>query len=500
MSTNGDFAIIKTIKESNNNLNTISNDIITLNNIVSKESKQDIGNNNLNTINTSITTTNSKLDTLNSKDFSTSALQTTINNSITSTNSKIDILNGKDFSTSAKQDIGNTYLQSLNTNINNSYSALGKINVSNSYEVLASYFDTNFLDFQDYSYTSTGVSINTNTSTLVLASSANTKQFQTKLRMYYEPSKTQTIYFTTRLYDTVNINSNTRIGFYDNDNGIYIGYNGVTNDIQLVRRTKTSGVVVDNIIPRTSFNINTLSGYNFQNFQLFKLEALWFGYAFFKLSIIDNGQIIPVHQEFFTNNSTVPYTQSISLPFFAECISTAGTQNLYITCFSGSIQDGYDKISRTININNGVALRSITTAEVPIIAIRINSSFSKARIKIKGIELYNTNTPANSTTQWLGRMLYADGGLSITGGTFVSQTNSVTEYNLGVTAFTATVQRQIFNNYSVSSLRDSSDIVPFDNEIGFCLIANASDVFLLSAITSNGTVTVGYNIVVQELY
>lgn len=477
---NGNFAIIKNLTDINDTINTgnvdlmsINNNLITLNNNVSTSALQTTGNNSLTTINASIASTNTKLDTLNSKDFSTSALQIAGNNTLTN----------------------------LNTILNNTYSNLGKLNISKSFEILASYFDTNFLDFQDYSYTSTGVSINVNTSTLILASSANTKQFQTKVRMYYEPSKIQTIYFTTRLYDTVNINSNTRCGFYDPNNGLFVGYNGATNDIQFVRRTNTSGIVVDNIIPRTSFNINTLNGYDFTKFNLFKIEALWFGYAFIRLSIVDNGQLIPVHQEFFTNSQTAPYTKSISLPFMAECISSSGTQNLYITCFSGSIQDGYDKISRTININNGVVLRTITTTNTPIIAIRVNSAFSKARIKIKGIELYNTNTSANQTTQWLGSMLYADGGgLTITGGTFINQNNSVTQYNLGVTAFTATVQRQIFNNYSVSSVRDSSDIVPFDNEISFCLIANASDVFLLSAITSNGTVTVGYNITVQELY
>lgn len=460
------------------------------------------GNASLSSIDTKMTTNNNLLTAIDSKDFATSTNQTTSNNLLTS-------INAKDFATAANQTTSNNTLNTISTTLNNvnyvvsnSFSTLGRLYVQNPYEIFASKFDTNTnLDFYDYSYTSTGVSVNANTSTLILASSANLKQFMSKVRMYYEAGKSTELYFTARLYDTVNPNSSTGFGLFDANDGIFIGYNGAINDIQITRRTSTSGSVINNTIPRTSFNLNTLNGFDFTKFQLFHLHILWFGYAYFHFSLVNNGQLIKFHEDYFTNNSTVPYIKSPSLPFMIECNSTAGTQNAYMTCAACNIESGYDLIQKSFNINNGQILRTVTTAETPLLLIRVNATNPKATIRIKAIETLNVATTNNQSLQIQGYILSPDSGtITPTGGTFVSLPNSIAQYNIGVTALTYTgVRKQIYNNYMITSARSNDTIEPLDNEISFTL-ANGSDYFYLSATVSAGSTTILTNVAIQEIY
>lgn len=449
-------------------------------NQISTNNKLDTANNNLTTINTSIGTSNTQLTTLNSN-VSTAANQLLTNN---------------------KLDTANNSLTSMNYVLSNSFSSLGRLYVQNPYEVIQMKFDTNNqLDFYDYSYTNAGVSVNNNTSTLELVSTgAQTRQFQTKNKAYYEAGKSTEIYFTARLFDATNANSETRIGLFDNNDGLFIGYNGATNDIQIVRRTSTSGSVVNNVIPRTSFNLNTLNGFDFSKFQVFHIHFLYLGYAYFHFALIHNGQIIKFHEEFFTNNSTVPYLKSPSLPFRAECITTVGTQTLRSTCASVNIESGYDLVQKSFNINNGLVLKTVTNAETVLLLIRINPTFNKASIRIKKVEIANTTTTANQTVRIAGYILFADSAtITPVGGTFVSLNSSVAEYNITATGLTyAGIRKQIYSTYQITSARDENVINPLDNEINFGL--TSSDYFYLTAQTSAGTCTINFNVNIEESY
>lgn len=393
------------------------------------------------------------------------------------------------------------------TNVS-SFSPLGKMNVQKQHNVMSIRFDTNtILSYDDYSYTNTGISVDPNSACLALTSNSDTIQFQSKKRAYYESGRNVEIVFNAKLYDSQNINSVTKVGLYDNNNGIFIGYDGSINDVYIGIRSNTSGSPIDTIVPRTSFNRNTLIGYNFANIQQFKIDVLW--NMLFRFSVISNGKIIIVHEQFFTNTSILPFVQSFCLPFRCECITTAGIQNLFLLNASVDIDGGYNLVKRSFNLNNpDFKNRTINSDGVPIIAIRINPTYNNSTIRIKSIEMTSYNTGgAQNVVCWFYGMIYyydADNGLTINGGSTHTIQDSISEFVVEPDSVSyGPVPKQLVNKFMASgpntNFSDTVEITVKDNEISSTLSGN-SDYFVLFGKTNTDKTEVYYNVVVEEIY
>lgn len=410
-------------------------------------------------------------------------------------------------------DGSNNNLNTINTTINDidyiqnsTFSLLGQVNEQQQYNIMSMKFDTNtILSYNNYSYTNTGVSVDVNSSSLFLSSNANTIQFQSKKRVYYESGKNTSIIFNAKLYEIINANSMTRFGLYDNNNGIYIGYNGI--DIYVAIRSNTTGTPNDTIIPRISFNKNILSGFDFTKLQQFKIDVMW--NTFFRLSVLNNGKLLIAHEQYFNNISTVPFLQSYSLPFRTECLSTIGTQNLYLLNMNVYIDGGNSQVKRTFNLNNpDFKNRTINTDGVPIIAIRINPIYNNSTIRIKSIEMSNFNTGGvNNQVCWFyGMILYydADNGLAINGGTTHMLQDSIAEYIVEPDSISYVgTPKQLLNKFMASGPNTNfAEIVKnnfIDNEISTTLSGN-SDYFVLFGKTNTDKTEVYYNVVIEEIY
>ena len=141
---------------------------------------------------------------------------------------------------------------------------------------------------------STGTLTNNTTGGYIVLSIGTTTDsssiFQSKRYLSYQPSKSQAFYGTGILYGPV-INTYKRIGIFDQNNGLF--FEQSENSLYVVRRTSTSGTVVDNKIAQSSWNIDKLdgtgiSGYTFNSSttQLFFIDFEYLGVGRIRWGII----------------------------------------------------------------------------------------------------------------------------------------------------------------------------------------------------------------------
>ena len=215
--------------------------------------------------------------------------------------------------------------------------AFGRIRVSEPFNV----FDIQFTyDLQPLFFKES----NTNGDTTHVANSAaarlstggtpsgNKAIFQTKEYFRYQPGKSQSVVWTCILgAKTTDVRK--RIGLFDADNGFFFEQDG--SNLKIVRRTKTSGAVVDNSVNQSSWNLDVLDGTGSSGITLdetkdniYVVDFQWLGAGRIRYGFDFGGQITYVHEIKFANTEAVPYSVTGNLPFRAVIENTdvaAGT-------------------------------------------------------------------------------------------------------------------------------------------------------------------------------
>ncbi len=196
--------------------------------------------------------------------------------------------------------------------------------------------------------------------------------------------------------------------------GIFVPRSGCA--MAIVRRTSTSGSVVDNSVAQSSWNIDKFDGtgpsgitLDFTKTQILAIQAQWLGVGRVIIGFDVNGVLYPAHQFLNSNVLDVPYTQTFNLPvrFEARC---SGTTNMsragYFDAYNGSFLQGTSATAGgTINfvcasvqseggeemrgfplcISNGTTAISVTTRR-SVLSIRpkatYNSRTNRAHIEL----------------------------------------------------------------------------------------------------------------------
>lgn len=144
-----------------------------------------------------------------------------------------------------------------------------------------------------------------------------------------------------------------RIGLYDTNNGVYIGYENTTFGI-VVRQGGVDGTQT----AKTSFNIDTLVGAAGSKFtragtpeaidlaklNVFRIRFGWLGAAPIKFEVLSpDGEWVLFHVIRQPNNATTPHIYSTDLPITCDLAKTAGAGNLRLNtaCWGAGVT--YDK-------------------------------------------------------------------------------------------------------------------------------------------------------------
>ena len=152
---------------------------------------------------------------------------------------------------------------------------------------------------------------------------------QTFEHFVYTPSKPIKFEFAC-LFPTEDADLRTRVGAFTTENGFFLEKEGTT--LNVVRRTKTSGSVVDNEVAQASWNVDTLDGtgpsgktLDLTKIQMIFIEYLWYGAGTARLGFSIDGESIIAHEFYTANNTAAPSSTTGNLPIRYEIENTAVT-------------------------------------------------------------------------------------------------------------------------------------------------------------------------------
>ena len=216
--------------------------------------------------------------------------------------------------------------------------------------------------------------------------------FQSRNYFRYFPGRSQMIAMTFTMGAAV-ANVRRRVGYFDDNDGVFLEQNGVT-DVALVQRTSTSGAPSDAVrILQDNWNLDTLKGtgpsgltLDLSKAQILFIDAQWLGVGRVRVGFDLNGQIIYVHEFLNANSVTVPYTKTFNLPLRYQMTNTAASAGatFLAICQNVSSEGGtYDDLGIPVAIA-GTANINIT-ARRAVLTVRPKLTFNGIVNRIRNI-------------------------------------------------------------------------------------------------------------------
>lgn len=341
--------------------------------------------------------------------------------------------------------------------------AFGRLRVSNPLTL----FDTQNMysdQGQFFTYTSgTGaLTYNANSTTFSMAVTGTGSVIRETARTFiYQPGKSLFILNTFCMAAKVS-GLTQRVGYFNTNNGIFFEVNGST--VNMVIRSYSSGVVVEDRVAQADWNGDTLLGTggasNLSNIelntevdQIFWTDVEWLGVGSVRVGFVINGQYIVCHTFNHANivGNTTTYMGTAILPCRYEITSTGPTATLRQICSTVISEGGYSPSGLAQGIGHTLATPVRLPNDqsfIPLISIRLKSTNPDAVV-------VPTNFTIVPKDQAVVKYNVYRRGVT-TGGSWVSAgSNSSVEYNLAPTALSSgTISETGFlvsNNQSINA-------------------------------------------------
>lgn len=349
--------------------------------------------------------------------------------------------------------------------------AFGRLRVSTPYTL----YDTQarYYDHEQFSSDIEGtanVVYNGNSSTFELnvGSTLNDSVLRETVRVFpYQPGKSLLV-LNTFCMNTPKAGLRQRVGYFGADNGIFFEANGTT--LNMVIRSSSSGVLVEDRIPQSSWNGDRLNGLGGANnpsgitlnpalVQILWNDIEWLGVGSVRIGFIIDGVYITCHTFHHANtpstltaNNTTTYMGTASLPIRYEITNTGGTGSpsmMRQVCSSVISEGGYqlsgNPRAAAHVLGSPVTLLN-TGAFKPVMSIRLKSTMLDAIVVPVN---YSIVPVAQSMFQY---RIYKYAITS--GGTWVdSAVDSAVQYNLSPTTL---VSGDIAEQSFINSTNQSS--------------------------------------------
>ncbi len=360
-----------------------------------------------------------------------------------------------------------SHIQNVNTKQQDSrdLDAFGRTRVSQPFNTFDMQFTYDLQDlFFEESNTGSGDTTHIANSSAARLSTGGTTNgdgtiFQTQQYFRYQPGKSNFVVWTCILGSKVS-NVRKRIGLFDADNGFFFEQDG--SNLKIIRRTKTSGSVVDNAVNQSSWNLDVLDGSGSSGVTLdeskdniYVIDFQWLGAGRIRYGFDFGGQITYCHEIKFANTETVPFSATGNLPFRAEIFNTAtaaGTTTYDFTCMSVASEGGFNPLGIRHSINTGSTAETLTTIE-PVLSIRpkttFNSITNRGQVLPLEVNVLSTAEPI------LVEIYYKP---SLTGASFASaDADSIVEFDVAATALSG---GHIVLSFHVAAASQGSKLLP----------------------------------------
>lgn len=216
----------------------------------------------------------------------------------------------------------------------------------------------------------------------------------------YQAGKSQLIFITGVIGAAV-ANTVTEVGVFDAANGLFIRQ-ASDGTISAVRRTSTSGSVVDNVIPQSTWNLDKLDGtgasgitLDVTDTQILVIDAQFLAMGRVRFGFDIGGGIVYCHESLHANVLQVPYMQTLTLPVQMLMTSTGGSKNTTrFKCSSVSSEGGFaDDMGYSFATPEGT-VTAASGARTHILSLRprttFNSITNRSRIRPTSVEIFVT--------------------------------------------------------------------------------------------------------------
>lgn len=373
--------------------------------------------------------------------------------------------------------------------------AFGRLRVSNPFTL----FDSQNRYQKDNQFaesTATGgtvtYTLNESTVNLNVTTSSGSETVRQSYRvMPYQPGKGLLVLATFVMNDGLD-GLRQRVGYFNDDNGVFFQKDGTTNSFVL--RTNTSGTPSDaRTVNQADWNGDKLDGtgdsgitLDTSKAQILWMDFEWLGVGSIRCGFIIDGQYIVCHTFNNANSLNKVYMTTAILPVRYEikatsAISSAAT--LKQICSTVISEGGYQQAVANQFARRTTALATISSTFLPLVSIRLASDSLGAVVLPAAIQVFPT------TTQNYEVALFKNP--TLTGASY--DTTTFTHVDYDVTASAMSGGTMVLQNYTASSSQGRAiSITPagynFDLQLGVDL-SGTSDVYTLAIRTLTASPT-----------
>jgi hypothetical protein len=313
---------------------------------------------------------------------------------------------------------------------------------------------------------------------------------QTREYFRYQPGKSLLTY-NSFMFGTAVTNTTRRVGYFDDQNGIYFEQLG-SGTLNVVRRTFSSGAIVNNTVAQASWNKDTMQGngpsgitLDITKSQILWIDLQWLGEGRIRVGFDINGIAYPVHEFLIANIISTVSLTSANLPLRYEIFNTGASAGGSLTqiCSTVISEGSFNKFGQTFSTSNTTGSFNVTSRR-PILSIRPKSTLSgitnRGNIIPKEIDFL----VGSNNVFW--EIVYSG---SLTGPTWASvDGNSVAEFDVAATAISGGITIQSGYVAAGSAANRLSYTTFFDHAKKYPIVLNAS-----------GSAPINYSVVVTSL-
>jgi len=275
----------------------------------------------------------------------------------------------------------------------------------------------------------------------------------------YQPGKSLQV-LNTFTFNAPKTNLRQRVGYFGNDNGIYLELDG--NTLYMVERSIVTGSVISTRTAQSAWNVDRLDGSGPSGIildktkaQIFFMDIEWLGLGTVRTGFVINGQFVPCHYFHHANVIATTYITTASLPLRYEIENTAATgspSTMKQVCSTVISEGGYELRGLQQAVGTSIlAAKVLTNADTfyPVVSIRLRADRPDAIVILTAISLMGVGT---GVYKWEA---VASGTTS--GGNWLSAgADSAVEYKLNGTGISG--GRILASGYFASNTQASTTI------------------------------------------
>jgi len=207
---------------------------------------------------------------------------------------------------------------------------------------------------------------------------------ETKKVFSYQPGKSLLV-LSTFVMEPAKTNLRQRIGYFSDDNGLYVQLQNST--LSFVERNSVTGSLTETVVNQADWNVDKLNGIgpsgktlDITKAQILWMDIEWLGLGTVRLGFVIDGIFVHCHSFHHANLIASTYITTASLPLRYEIENldtTASISTLKQVCSTVISEGGYELRGRQGAIGTPIDTpRDLTATGVsyPVVSLRLKSS------------------------------------------------------------------------------------------------------------------------------